>query len=513
MSELNDADKQIVESLIGKQDQSKLKYRFDDNFQRRILSLILTDNTFLVQSRPLVEPEYFTAETHVVICKTLFAYFETYRNNPEKFVLKKLIEEKTKDESAAKKLHFQDEFNALYEEFVPTADSRPILLDKVLTFAKTQALKIAMDMSQKDLKKDPESEETWNNIYERFRQAMTVKKSFEMGFECFPKLSDFFAELDKETTVEDKFTSGFNRIDSKLGCGGLRRGEIYSWIGMPGKGKSLSLVKACVENVKLGKKVLYVSLEQGYIDIMKRFISQFALVDHNYLPEQRKEIEDLINLHMRDYEDKNRFIIKQFPSGQADVNDIRAYMTQLELYGFRPDMLIVDYPGEMKDASGIPTWESKYRIMRDLRGMSIEKNMCVLTAMQPNKNAGALGEAEFIDEAVIGGSFDQFKPLDGLWSINQTNEETEAGYGRIFVVKHRSGQSRYSFVVKYDRKSLDIKECSESDYRAAMHNLANQRANVANVDGSGGKKNKKASGQSKQVELTGLIEQEQDYAE
>jgi len=372
-------------------------------------------------------------------------------------------------------------------------------------------LKIAMDLSQRDLKKDPENEETWNKVYERFRQAMTVNKSFEIGFECFPKLSDFFLELNKETTVEDKFTSGFSRIDSKLACGGLRRGEIYSWIGMPGKGKSLSLVKACVENVKLGKKVLYVSLEQGYIDIMKRFISQFALVDHNYLPEQKKEIEDLVELHIREYEDKNRFIIKQFPSGQADVNDIRAYMTQLELYGFRPDLLIVDYPGEMKDAAGIPTWESKYRIMRDLRGMAIEKNMCVLTAMQPNKNAGALGEAEFIDEAVIGGSFDQFKPLDGLWSINQTNEETEAGYGRIFVVKHRSGQSRYSFVVKYDRKTLDIKECAEGDYRSAMHNLANNKATHANVDGSN-KKNKKQA-DSIEIELKGILGEEQDYGE
>jgi len=69
MSELNETDKELVEKLVSKADQTKLKYRFDDNFQRRILSLVLTDNTFLVQSRSLIEPEYFTSEAHVLICK------------------------------------------------------------------------------------------------------------------------------------------------------------------------------------------------------------------------------------------------------------------------------------------------------------------------------------------------------------------------------------------------------------------------------------------------------------
>lgn len=507
MSELSDDEKKLVEQLANTERQ-KSKYNFDDNFQRRILGLIITDKTFLVQARSLVEPEYFSNEVHVTVAKALFGYFETYNSLPEKFILQKLVEDKIKDRSQAIKIYFQTEFESLYEAFIPSADSREILLDKVLTFAKMQVLKIAMDESLVDLKKNPESEETWNKIYERFRQAMTVNKSFEIGFECFPNLQDFFLELQKETTVTDKFTSGFSKIDSNLACGGCRRGEIYSWIGMPGKGKSLSLVKACVENVKLGKKVLYVSLEQGWVDISKRFISQFALVHHNYLGDHKKEIEELLELGLRDFEDKNRFIIKQFPSGQADVNDIRAYLTQLELYGFRPDLMIVDYPGEMKDASGIPTWESKYRIMRDLRGMAIEKNMCVFTAMQPNKNAAALGEAEFIDEGTIGGSFDQFKPLDGLWSINQTNEESEAGYGRIFVVKHRSGKNRYSFTVKYDRTTLDITECTEGEYRKSMHNLISSRADAANINGDA-KKGKKEKQKGANLDDLG----DSDYAE
>ena len=64
--------------------------------------------------------------------------------------------------------------------------------------------------------------------------------------------------------------------------------------------------------------------------------------------------------------------------------------------------------------------------------------------------------SQYIDESNIGTSFDQFKPLDGLWSINQTNDETEAGYGRVFVVKHRNGKSRYSFTVKYAVRNISF---------------------------------------------------------
>jgi len=500
MSELTDKEAALVDSLV-KSAHKPSKFKWDDNFQRRILGLILTDSFFLVQCKSLIIPEYFTNEAHVIICNTVYEHHEKYKCMPEKFVVQQLFLEKLKDKQESVVIYYKNELENIYEAFVPSPSSREVLLDKILIFSKTQALRIAMDLSQKDLKKDPESEEVWTKIYERFRDAMNINKSFEIGFEYFKNIADFFTELGKDFDVSDRFTSGFSKIDECLSGGGPKRGEIFAWIGMPGKGKSLSLVKAAVENVKLGKKVMYLSVEMDWISISKRFTSQFTLLPHGSLLNHKNEIIDLLDMGVKEFSDKNRFVVKQFPSGQIDVNDIAAYLNQLELYGFRPDLLIVDYPGEMKDAPGLPQWESKYRIMRDLRGLAIQKEMCVYTAMQPNKNAASLGEAEFIDEGTIGGSFDQFKPLDGLWSINQTNDETEAGYGRVFVVKHRNGKSRYSFTVKYDKETLDIRECSEGAYRLAMHNLSEQKAGNTNIDGSVTNKN------------VSTQEEEIDYAE
>ena len=499
MSDLSESEKQTLNSLIASAPKPS-KFKWDDNFQRRILGLILTDSFFLVQSKSLIQPEYFTNEAHVQICGTIYEYHEKYKSMPEKFVVKQILLEKIKGKQDSVILYYQNELENIYEAFVPSTSSREILLDKILIFAKTQALRIAMDVSQKDLKKDPESEEVWTKIYERFRDAMNVNKNFEIGFEYFKNIEMFFADLGKDTCVEDTFTSGFSKIDTALAGGGCKRGEIFAWIGMPGKGKSLSLVKAAVDNVKLGKKVMYLSVEMDCYSIAKRFTSQFTFFPYVNLLKHREEIVNLLSMETRNYTDKNRFLIKQFPSGQIDVNDIVAYLNQLELYGFRPDLLIVDYPGEMKDAPGIPAWESKYRIMRDLRGLAIQNKMCVFTAMQPNKNAASLAESEFIDEGTIGGSFDQFKPLDGLWSINQTNDETSAGFGRIFVVKHRNGKSRFSFTVKYNKENLDIAECSEGLYRVGMHNYQQIKSGEVNLDGAVENKNYEPKNEAEEID-------------
>jgi hypothetical protein len=107
--------------------------------------------------------------------------------------------------------------------------------------------------------------------------------------------------------------------------------------------------------------------------------------------------------------------------------------------------------------------------------------MLVFTAMQPNKSASDLSASEFIEEGNIGASFDMFKPLDGLWSINRTTDEANAQVGRIFVIKSRNGKSRYHFPVEYNQDMLTISEIDFDKYKTKMHNKAQQDANTYSI--------------------------------
>ena len=133
------------------------------------------------------------------------------------------------------------------------------------------------------------------------------------------------------------------------------------------------------------------------------------------------------------------------------------------MIGFKPDLIVVDYIGEMKDYPNMPTWESRYRIVRDLRGFATEEGVCIFTAMQPNKNAREAQNTEgigpgVIDDTNLADSYGQIRPLDGCWSINQMHQEKEAAMARIFVIKHRHGKSRFTFYVEYDYKSKNEQE-------------------------------------------------------
>lgn len=481
MTQLTEDQQKLLENMLQQQN-TQTKFRWDENFQRRMLGIFLTDRNFLLQGKSLISPEYFTNEVHVAACKILFKLFEEHPYGlPDKMIIENDLLEKVKDKSDSVRMYYKSELECLYEFFIPNQASRDILYNKLVNFSKIQSLRIAMEESQRDLKKNPDSEEMWSKVYERFRNCMLVSKNFDAGFQYFTQIDQFFSELVKDEERIDKFTSGFLSIDFEISGGGPRRGEIYAFIALPGVGKSLALVKAAVENVNRGFKVAFVSVEMDWVSISKRFTSAYAGMPFNKLVNQKEEIKSILEYKSMEYEDKNRLIVKQFPAGSIDVNDIRAYLNQLELYGFSPDVLIVDYPGEMKDTPGVPVWESKYRIIRDLRGLACEKKMLVFTAMQPNKSASDLSASEFIEEGNIGASFDMFKPLDGLWSINRTTDEANAQVGRIFVIKSRNGKSRYHFPVEYNQDMLTISEIDFDKYKTKMHNKAQQDANTYSI--------------------------------
>ena len=481
---IDDTEENILDKLVNPDAVKKPKYSWDDNFQRRIVGLILTDNYFIIQAITLVKPEYFINEVHSDIVNVCFSFFEKYKGVGQKFIIEQLLMDKVKNRDDAIKLYYKTELENIYDSFVPEVISREILLDKIVFFAKIQALKIAMEEAQRELKNHSDDDDVWANVYDKINKSMLVNKNFDLGFEYFLNLETFFQKLGESTNLVEKFTSGFPKIDNSLTGGGLQRGEIYSWIALPGKGKSLALVKAAVENVEQNKKVLFITLEMDWIGICKRFTSQFTEKPLNFLLNHKDEIVALVNLSCKDIDDKNLMVVKQFPSGSIDVGDVRSFVSQLNLYGYKPDMVIIDYVGEMKDVPNIPTWESKYRIIRDLRGLSMEYNFCCLTCVQPSKSAAELDSGSFIDEQNIGGSFDQFKPLDGLWSINQTNEEKDASVARIFVIKHRNGKSRFNFNVSFNYNILSMHECTETRYRMLMNEVQARRANNVQIDSS-----------------------------
>jgi len=276
--------------------------------------------------------------------------------------------------------------------------------------------------------------------------------------------------MQDEMDSADRFTSAFTTIDNSLTGGGMRRGEIYSWMSLSGVGKSLSLVSAAVQNLAQGKKVLYISCEMSRDEIAERFDAQLANEAIWQLYDRKDTVISAIREHIKDMEDPRQLIIKDFPAGSADVNALRAYHSQLKMTGYTPDIVIIDYVGEMKDNPGMKTYESRFRIVRDLKGWAREELFLCLTAMQPNRSARELQDdaTKYIDDDNLADAFGQTRPLDGLWSINQGLKEKKANVARGFIVKSRRGKSRIEFLICYDDRTLRMFEISKDAYKNKM---------------------------------------------
>jgi len=487
---LTDEEKTVVQQLVA-QESAKVKYTWDENFQRRILGLALTDSEFLIQAVALIKPEYFSNEAHNIICKILFELFEKDRNIPEAFILRQLVSEKTAGKPDPVRIYFEAELESIYEAFIPNIASRTILLEKVLKFARIQELKIAMAVSNKELKDAPEDEAVWLKAEDRIKKALSTNKVFDAGYDFLIDREKFYEELTRVNSGQEKFSSGFNKIEHTV-HGGWQRGELHAFMALTGNGKSLALSKVAVENLKKNKKVVFVSLELSWVTICQRLVGQFTGFDVNKIPEHKYEIEELFEMYLQPLEDKNLFNVKQYPLGTPTVNDIRAFLNNLKSKGFNYDVVIIDYAGEIKPYPNVKTYESQAMVMRDLKCLAQEDNVLVVTAMQSNKEGTKINQNEALGLGNIAASFDQAQKLDGIWSITRTPNETEAGYGRMSGVKVRNGQTGISFPVKFDKRSLEISECSEDEYNQAMHFLATEKAGNISIDNTGNKKKKKS---------------------
>lgn len=475
------------------------KFSWDDTFQSKLLGMLLTDRFMLVQSLDKIKPNYFSNEAHVLIAKIVLEYFAKQKEVPPQWVLKQELTDQLKDRDKAIQLHFMAQLEALYTFYVPGLDTREYLVDKVTYFAKVQAVKVAFHKCVEKMTEAPEEEKTWAFVYDQMRQAMVVDRNFEAGLEYFLNIDEMFKRMKETFQGKDRFTSAFESIDNALTGGGFFPGQIVSWIGLPGTGKSLAMVKAAVANVLLGHKVLYITMEMDELGISQRFTSQMMKMDINNLINMEVEVKKNIEEFCADKDDKNLLRITQFPGGQMTVNSIRAYHSQLVLRGWKPNLLIIDYVGEMADDPNVKKYESAYRILRDLRAFGIEEKHGTMTCVQPNATAAKLEIGQYIDESNIGTSFDQFKPLDAFWSINQQTLEKDAEVGRGFVIKHRNGRSRFPFRMGFDYKlgTLDIFEISKEKYAEAMNLIRDKKSEEVQVDPrnlGGGKKQRSKAG-------------------
>ncbi len=201
---------------------------------------------------------------------------------------------------------------------------------------------------------------------------------------------DFFNAEDHIQEKLSKIQSGKDFIDRRTG--GYDKKTLICYCGQSGIGKSIWLCNDAANFVEKGYNVVYISAEMSAKKVAKRIGANLLNIKMDEYDLKSKDV----NFMKRKLQNVSqgvmppgRLIIKEFPTSQASILDIEAYLKDLEeTKDFKVNVLIVDYINILANYRN-PNTENTYikikQIAEDLRGLAVKRDLLVISATQIGK--------------------------------------------------------------------------------------------------------------------------------
>tara|TARA_R110000824_G_scaffold145430_1_gene313711 strand:+ start:113 stop:1420 length:1308 start_codon:yes stop_codon:yes gene_type:complete len=429
-----------------------MPYHLSDNIKKGSLCLLKHDVEFFSQIVPILNPEYFDFPAYKHLFTGVRDYYEKYRKLPSDSVLPDYIMSNVSG-AADEGIDYESVIMDINQMDKSIMGDREFILDAVENFAKNKAMDLAVRKSVAILNEKGDI----SQVEELVRDALLINRNIDVGQDYFDDVSGRLLRT-YESTSETRFPTVFPFHNKELE-GGLSRKELAMVVAPPGVGKSLYLVNQGATSILNGNNVLYISCEMSQDKIAGRFDSVLTYLKNSTLKQPQVQLKLKSRLNEVKTKSNGRLVIKEFPTGLSNVNQIRALLVQLRLHkDFVPDLIIVDYlellrPNRIIDSEYI----AQQRITEELRGIAVEQNALVWTATQTNRQAR---KVSIITDAELGDSYGKIRPADWVISLNQNKEEYDEGAMRVYVMKARDARQHYLINVSVDYSTLQMKEPS-----------------------------------------------------
>ena len=387
--------------------------QFGHKFQTKIISSLLGEKVFLQTICDILEPEYFDSDSNKWIAQTIRDYFFEYKTSPTLEVMKVRIDEIEND---ILKVAVVDGLKESWR-LIQSTDLK-FVQEQTLEFCRNQVIKAAI-MDSVDLLEVGQYDE----IKKMVDEAMKAGSERDLGHDYIVGIEE---RLTKST--RDTVKTGWDPIDEVMD-GGLGGGELGVVVAPAGIGKTWCLQSMGASAVKNGLNVVHYTLElnQNYVGL--RYDTIFSGVPTAnikfYQDDVKKKIDQL----------KGTLLIKYFPTKSATVQTLAAHLSQIEIQGTKPDLVLVDYADILK-GMGSEKRHVLENIYEDLRGLAGEIECPIWTASQANRSSL---EEEVIDATKVAEAYSKVMIADFVVSVSRKVEDKIANTGRFHVIKNRFG--------------------------------------------------------------------------
>jgi replicative DNA helicase len=318
-------------------------------------------------------------------------------------------------------------------------------------FTKRQELERAILKSADMLEKG-----NYNPVEKLIKDAVQISLTKDMGTDYF---EDPKGRLELLKSKNGQVSTGWPAMDRPL-YGGFNRGELQIFAGGSGSGKSLFMQNLAVNWSQQGLNGVYITLELSEGLCAMRIDSMMTNTSSKEIFKKLEDVEMKVKLVGKK---SGKLRIKYMPA-QSNVNDIRAYLKELEVQtGTKVDFLCVDYldlimPVSAKVSPNDLFVKDKY-VSEELRNLAKELDIIFVTASQLNR--AAVEEVEF-DHSHIAGGLSKINTADNVFGIFTSRAMRERGRYQVQLMKTRSSSGVGSKVdLEFNLESLRITDLGE----------------------------------------------------
>lgn len=471
-----DSDEDYANQLIAKEKEkesveiSMSRNTFTEDDKINLLN-VLKDESFFSEARPLIIKEMFTSEYQQILWNIWSDFYDKYGKLPDNAIVNREVLAKTKDKQNDTAMAIRLAIHKILDTPHFTSESKEYWLSALRKQRKKIGVLAAVGKLVEAYRKDDDTEIKKGEELIVDAINMSYSATIRNEIELFKDAKKILQKLEDDKMSVESYTTGVPAIDDCLVSGGVKAGEIASFSGATGGGKSFALQQCALENVARKKKVLYISLELSAESLTQRMFpsildpdSLVPLTARNVL-EHKEIIIEKSEQMVKDANGEDMLLVIGFPAKSMGIMEFRSYIGGLRCRGFRPDVVIVDYVGEMKTDFKMDSWQAKPLLISQLRGVAQQHKFALFTAMQTNKD----GKNESNSGGVIttynmASASAQGDALDLHVSLNQNETERANLLLRLYVDKVRDGQSGKLIHCKINQHNRRMNEITKEEY-------------------------------------------------
>lgn len=368
----------------------------------------------------MFKPEWLRTAEYQPILAEIFEFISKFGMPPQ---FTSLRERFVDNDKAAYEMRYKDTIDKL-EALTPDDDHILMTLDKAKKVA--VAWSFTYIMNNPDFQHSLENFET-EEVFETVHKWMTKFDGSNEDLES--NISDAVEALIKTrgwNTKDERIPTEIDFIDEWCG-GGLKKRQLGIAVAPTGAGKSLFLANlAYGMSVMGGHRVLLISNELTMNECVERLGSLLAQTTQDEVSVAPTKIRDGLNKLTKFGVRENLRLVEV--NREISANDIEGMISRnVNLYGWTPDVVIIDYMERMKPlATGMSRENTSGwfgEVAKDLIRMSKRLHCLVWTAAQTNRSGMNTEVEQSMTQAQ--GSIKHFQEASAVIGIRQRKDLTK----------------------------------------------------------------------------------------